>query len=191
MDCQIVKQGAPRKPQGSPNAGISGFALQKNVGATWELVIELLRCPLETHRKTPGSHMYSGQKVLSIIRHQNTQLLMKNLNILFKNFIFSSIWVLSLNQFQKLAKAIVVLFICMQRSKYFLVLELEIQLAKLLYYLYSYWNGFMLPLLQFSSSELSPQLLVPSHCKVMGISPQEHGKTSAFLSIIKKWIGLY
>ena len=137
MDCQIVKQGAPRKPQGSPNAGISGFALQKNVGATWELVIELLRCPLETHRKTPGSHMYSGQKVLSIIRHQNTQLLMKNLNILFKNFIFSSIWVLSLNQFQKLAKAIVVLFICMQRSKYFLVLELEIQLAKLLYYLYT------------------------------------------------------
>ena len=44
----------------------------------------------------------------------------------------------------------------------------------------------MLPLLQFSSSELSPQLLVPSHCKVMGISPHEHGKTSTFFSVIKK-----
>ena len=43
----------------------------------------------------------------------------------------------------------------------------------------------MLPLLQFSSSELSPQLLVPSHCKVIGISPHEHLKTSAFSSVMK------
>ena len=114
VDCQIVKQGAPRKTQGSPNVGISGFAYKKNFGVTWEIVIVLLRSPLEAPSKTPGSPLeaictYSDQKVLPIIEHQNTQLFMKNLNILskFSNF-------RALNQFQK---TIVVLFIFMQRSK--------------------------------------------------------------------------
>ena len=72
----------------------------------------------------------------------------------------------------------------MQGFKYFLVFKLEISHKKLVYYLFKLYY-FMLPLLQFSSSELSPQLLIPSHRKVMGISPQEHGKTSVFLSVIK------
>ena len=47
-----------------------------------------------------------------------------------------------------------------------------------------------LPLLQFSSSELSPQLLVPSHCKKIGMFPQEHWKTSALLSVKKDQKGV-
>ena len=43
----------------------------------------------------------------------------------------------------------------------------------------------MLPFSHDSSSELSPQLLVPSQRKVMGIFPHEHWKKSASLSVIK------
>ena len=47
-----------------------------------------------------------------------------------------------------------------------------------------------LPLLQSSSSELSPQLLVPSHCKKIGMFPHEHLKTSALLSVKKDQKGV-
>ena len=144
--------------------------------------------PQQDPRKPPVSHMYSDQKVLSITGRQNTQLFMKNLNILskFSNFEHLSPITQSISKISK-KQLLFYLFSC---KVFFGVGTWDSTSETALLFIY-YWNGFMLPLLQFSSSELSPQLLVPSHCKVMGISPQEHGKTSAFLSVIKKWIALY